>query len=55
MKYAAERNLPVAQENLRIIRSNTAMEITCDFVVPVETLVYTYKWHVQDDKKYPLF
>lgn len=55
VKYGADRKLPVAQENLRIIRTHTAMEITCDFVVPVETLLYTYQWHVQDDKKYPLF
>ncbi|HXI01949.1 MAG TPA: hypothetical protein VNI57_02125 [Candidatus Saccharimonadales bacterium] len=55
VKYAADRHLPVAQENIQIIRSHTAMQITCDFVVPVETLVYTYQWRVQEDKKYPLF
>jgi hypothetical protein len=53
--YAAERNLPIKKENLRITRGQSRITIAASYMVPVKTLLYTYPWNISISKEAVLF
>ena len=52
---AAELELPIAKENLKIERSTSKLTITADYIVPVETPFFTYNWHFTELESAVLF
>ncbi len=55
LEYAANLDLPVDKKAVNVVRTPRDLTITADFMVPVETLLYTYQWQVSTRKSYPLF
>lgn len=52
---AMELELPVDKDHIKVNRSKSELKVSAEFMVPVETLLYTYNWEVKTEKAYPLF
>jgi hypothetical protein len=52
---AEEQKLPVAKENVRVVRAKGEIEVTVEYDVPVEFPGYTYQWHFRHHVKNPIF
>lgn len=52
---AAELELPITKGNLKIERTTSRMTINADYVVPVKTPFFTYKWRFQEEESAVLF
>jgi len=55
MAKARENNLPLADENLKIVRGGNQCTITADYVVPVEFPGYVYRMEFHEEKSNPIF
>lgn len=55
MDKAAELNLPLQNEDLKINRSRSQITIEARYVVPIEFPGYTYMWEFDADYSTPLF
>ena len=47
--------LPVAEENVKIRRTNNYIYIDVEYTVPVEFPGYTYQWHFEHHAENPIF
>lgn len=55
LKYAEDLKLPVGPDAIQVERTKSELKVSAHFVVPVETLLYTYNWDFETSKAYPLF
>ncbi len=55
MDKAAELNLPLKDEDLKITRSRSQITIEASYVVPIEFPGYTHMWEFDADYSTPLF
>lgn len=52
---ARENNLPVTEENIKIVRANSEITVTVTYTVPIEFPGYVYKWHIEHSATNPIF
>jgi len=52
---AAELELPITKDNIKIDRSTSRLVITADYVVPVKTAFFTYNWRFTEEESAVLF
>ena len=52
---AKENNLPVTEENVKIVRAASQISVDVDYTVPVEFPGYTYNWHIHHEVSNPIF
>ena len=52
---AKENDLPVAEENVKIERSNNEITVDVDYIVPIVFPGYTYNWNIHHHAKNPIF
>ena len=59
MKYilakAADQQLPVTEDNVKISRRQNDITIDVNYVMPIEFPGYTYNWHLEHEAKNPIF
>ncbi len=59
MKYilakAADVNLPVTEDSVKITRRQNDITIDVNYVVPIEFPGYTYNWHINHHAENPIF
>jgi uncharacterized membrane protein len=55
LRKAREDELPITEENVRIDRRNTQIEIDVEYDVPVTFPGYTYNWHFHHHTDNPIF
>lgn len=59
MKYilakAADQDLPVTQDNVKISRRQNDITIDVNYVMPIEFPGYTYNWHINHHAENPIF
>jgi hypothetical protein len=52
---AREDNLPVAEENIKIVRSASEITVTVTYTIPIVFPGYTYNWHLEHEARNPIF
>jgi len=52
---AAELELPIKKENIKIQRTASKLTIRADYTVPVATFFFTYQWRFQEEESAVLF
>src|SRR6185436_10291904 len=52
---ATELGIPLAKENVTVIRTGDRIRMTVDYTVPVEFPGYTYNWHFRHELDRPIF
>ena len=52
---AADVDLPVTEDNVKIRRRQNDISIDVDYVVPIEFPGYTYTWHINHHAENPIF
>ena len=52
---AREDDLPVTDENIKIVRSAGEITVTVDYSIPIVFPGYTYNWHLEHEAKNPIF
>ena len=55
LNKAREDNLPVTDDSIKISRGANQINVTVDYVVPIEFPGYTYQWHVHHEANNPIF
>jgi hypothetical protein len=59
MKYilakAADQNLPVTEDSVKIVRRQNDISIDVNYVVPIEFPGFTYQWHINHHAENPIF
>ncbi|MGZ4808136.1 MAG: hypothetical protein ACXV7D_02305 [Thermoanaerobaculia bacterium] len=59
MKYilakAADQDLPVTEDNVKISRRQNDITIDVNYVMPIEFPCYTYNWHINHHAENPIF
>jgi hypothetical protein len=52
---AREDNLPVTDDDIKIVRSNSEITVTVTYTIPIVFPGYTYTWHLEHEAKNPIF
>lgn len=52
---AREDNLPVTEDDIKIVRSNSEITVTVTYTIPIVFPGYTYNWHLEHEAKNPIF
>lgn len=52
---ASELNIPLAKENVTIVRAGDRIRMTVDYTIPVQFPGYTYNWHFHHELDRPIF
>ncbi len=52
---AREDNLPVTEQDITIVRANSAITVTVVYTVPIQFPGYTYNWHLEHVATNPIF
>jgi len=52
---AAELELPIKKEHIKIQRTSSKLIIKADYTVPVSTVFFTYEWHFTEEESAVLF
>jgi hypothetical protein len=52
---AREDNLPVTDDDIKIVRATGEITVTVTYTVPVVFPGYTYNWHLEHEAKNPIF
>jgi hypothetical protein len=55
LRKAREDNLPVTEDNIKINRANSEINIEVDYMVPIDFPGYTYQWHIHHSATNPIF
>jgi hypothetical protein len=55
LRKAREDNLPVTEDNIKISRANSEINIEVDYMVPIDFPGYTYQWHIHHSATNPIF
>jgi hypothetical protein len=59
MKYilakAADVELPVTEDNIKINRRTNDISVDVEYTVPIEFPGYTYQWHIHNRAENPIF
>lgn len=52
---AREDNLPVTDDDIKIVRNNSEITVTVTYTIPIAFPGYTYNWHLQHEATNPIF
>jgi len=52
---ASDVQLPVTEDNVKIVRRANDISIDVEYVVPIEFPGYTYNWHIHHHADNPIF
>jgi hypothetical protein len=52
---AHENRLPVTEDDVKIRRANSEINVEVNYVVPVEFPGFTYQWHINHSATNPIF
>lgn len=52
---AGELGLPLAKENVTVVRTGDRIRMTVEYTVPVDFPGYTYNWHFRHEVDRPIF
>lgn len=52
---ADELNIPLAKENVTVVRTGDRIRMTVEYTVPVDFPGYTYNWHFRHELDRPIF
>ena len=55
LSKAAELELPIRKEHIKIQRTSSKLIIKADYTVPVSTVFFTYEWHFTEEESAVLF
>jgi len=55
LQQAAELELPIKKENIKIQRTASKLIIRADYTVPVKTAFFTYDWRFTEEESAVLF
>lgn len=55
LKTATDEKLPVTEDNIKIARSSSEIDVTVEYVVPVVFPGYTYQWKFRHYTTNPIF
>lgn len=55
LNKARENDLPVTEDNIKIVRAHGEITVDVDYVVPIEFPGFTYKWHLHHRAQNPIF
>ena len=55
LRKAHDDDLPITEDNIRIDRHNSQIQIDVDYTVPVQFPGYTYQWHFHHHTDNPIF
>jgi len=55
MAKAREDALPLAEEDIIIVRANGEITVTVNYTVPIAFPGYTYQWHITHTANNPIF
>jgi hypothetical protein len=51
---AREDNLPVTEDNIKIVRGNNEITVTVTYTIPLVFPGYTYNWHIVQEERSPI-
>jgi hypothetical protein len=54
MAKAREDNLPVTEDNIKIVRGNNEITVTVTYTIPLVFPGYTYNWHIVQEERSPI-
>ena len=52
---AREDNLPVTEDDIKIVRTTAEISVTVTYTIPIVFPGYTYNWHLEHEAKNPIF
>src|SRR5438105_13891385 len=52
---AREDNLPVTENDIKIVRNVGEITVTVTYTIPIVFPGYTYNWHLEHEAKNPIF
>jgi hypothetical protein len=52
---ASELGIPLAKENVTVVRTGDRIRMTVDYTIPVDFPGYTYNWHFRHEVDRPIF
>jgi predicted membrane protein len=52
---AREDNLPVTEDDIKIVRGSGEITVTVTYTIPIEFPGYTYNWHLEHEAQNPIF
>jgi hypothetical protein len=52
---ASELNIPLAKENVTVVRAGDRIRMTVEYTIPVDFPGYTYNWHFRHEIDRPIF
>lgn len=52
---AADVELPVTEDNIKINRRTNDISVDVEYVIPIEFPGYTYQWHIHNHAENPIF
>ena len=52
---ASELNIPLAKENVTVVRAGDRIRMTVEYTIPVDFPGYTYNWHFRHELDRPIF
>jgi len=52
---AGELNIPLAKENVVVVRNGDRIRMTAEYTIPVDFPGYTYNWHFRHEVDRPIF
>lgn len=55
LQKAQENKLPVSDEDIRIERAHSEIDVTVSYTVPIEFPGFTYKWNLRHHAHNPIF
>jgi len=55
LKTAREDDLPVTEDNIKIVRTANEITVTVTYTIPIAFPGYTYNWHLEHEARNPIF
>jgi|SRR5947209_4426584 len=52
---AKDDKLPVSDDDIKVVREHSEIDIDVNYIVPIEFPGYTYKWHLEHHAHNPIF
>jgi len=55
LKTAREDDLPVTDDDIKIVRTTSEITVTVTYTIPIVFPGYTYNWHLEHEARNPIF
>jgi hypothetical protein len=55
LKKAADDDLPVGENEIKIRRAENTINVQVDYTVPIDFKVTVYQWHIHHEAENPIF